>query len=368
MFGSWISDEHGRRFYMPFAEFPLVDIAAVYEPLSTTVMLLDQLQKALEELPVDVTHLLARHDAVQSSGAEGTTSTFYDTLIAEQKPEKSRDLVDAQTVLSVFNAYQKLSEVKLSPERAARLIHGFLFPKGASKWQDFNLGQYKTALNGTQDSEMPGGMFYFSPPHKTSELMKNWQHLTLKGGQRHRLIDQAISHWLFEHIHPFKDGNGRVGRLIPAFVLWRERVTKAPIAFFGDAALSDKTAYIEAMKMARRTGQFEGWCSYFFHMIGQTAQANLKRINGIATLLEAWEAQLEGLRRDSSARALVYAFLKNPVMSVVDAQSALNGRSFNAINNGITELLARGILRITLGHQRDRLFAMPEILALFETD
>jgi Fic family protein len=367
MFGRFGMDSHGRRLYLPQIDFPPVRLDDVDASLRRAEAVLRALDAALDALPPESELLFARHEAVESSAAEGTTSTLSETLVSQIAPRAVRDPFDARIVLSGYHGYRRLRDARLSPVTAARAAHGLMFPGDAAVWLsgDMPLGRFKTVPNATADEDMPGGLFFFAPPEEVAGLMRAWARLMTAGEGAHPLVTQALAHWLFLHIHPFADGNARVGRQFIPVMLRRAGLSRRAIAFTGEAVRAAKADYVEALKDARRTGRFDGFVRHLCLLIEQTGEANLARARALADLRADWRIRLAHLRGDAAAHVLADVVLARPVLNVAVARNALGGTSFNTANAALLALADAGILSLP-STGRNRLFLAPAVLALFE--
>ncbi len=315
--------------------------------------------------------LFARLDAVQSSAAEGTTSTFQDVISVESSLRRAADPLDAASVLGIAHSLDELgerAERRFSPDRAARLAHALVFPSGAGRWLGYPLSNYKTIVNGTGDNDTPGGWFFFAKPDQVQGLMAEWARFTVAGGpmpQPKEFSRQALSHWMFEQIHPFPDGNGRVGRLLFTRISWRQSITETPSAFFGEAVRRDKDQYIEGLKQARRTGDFAPWVRLMAVMLESTAEQNLRRLDELDALSKQWRQALRYYRSRHMIHDLLGFAFSRPAFSIADATNNLARGTFASINNAAAELVALGILKAAGHEQRNRLFLCPAVLRVF---
>ncbi len=379
--GFYQLDDAGRRFYCPPIPLPAVAIDDVYDALRMAQRALMQLDQALAALKdVNAIGLLVRLEAVESSAAEGTTSTFTELVAHEaaqtRTPQATRWIQnsDVESVKAVVDSFPETvaSDSKaISPIRRARMIHGLLFPKeSTSRWLGFPLGDFKRLPNATTDEDAPMGLFHYARPDRVPALMAQWQDQTVgrnEGRPLEPLIRQALSHWLFEHIHPFADGNGRVGRLLTPIMLWRQGSTQFPSGFYGEPVRQNKADYIAALKEARQSGNLGVWVRYFFFLLAIGARENTRRVEALSGLMQRWRHQLQPFRSDSLVHALLPVATVIPVLGVRNVQEMFPDRSFNTANTALGHLVRLGILTPLGKGSRDRLFANTAVLDLFDT-
>jgi Fic family protein len=360
---------------------PDVGIEEVYESVRIAQKELLALDLALSALPdVNAIGLLVRLEAVESSAAEGTTSTFSELVAHEAARTNSPDVLlrvqdfDVQSVKAVVDSFPETvvrDSSAISPIRRARMIHGLLFPReSTASWLGFPLGDYKRPPNATTDKDAAMGLFHYTHPDRVAGLMLKWQDQTVGRNERRPLepiVRQALSHWLFEHIHPFADGNGRVGRLLTPIMLWRQGSTQFPCGFYGEPVRQSKSDYIDALKESRRSGNLALWVRYFCFLLSIGARENRRRIEALGGLTVQWRGQLEPFRSDSLVHALLPLIILNPVVSVKNVQKMFPNISFNTVNTTLGHFVKLGILRLMTQRSRDRFFANTAVLDLFDT-
>jgi Fic family protein len=228
-------------------------------------------------------------------------------------------------------------------------------------------GKLKVHPNGTYDPEAVGATFFYTAPASTAQALAAWDAFTTEGDDRPELVRQSLSHWLFEHIHPVPDGNGRVGRLLVPLALRRKGTLGHACAFLGEAVHMNKSIYVDALKDARRTGEFSAWTRVFCSMAAQSAAFNLDRLEKLAQIYARWLAVTKSVRAHSIVHRLVPWIITKPTFTVRDALAQSGGTvTFQAMNTGIRRLIDLGIVAQVDGGGRDRLFTAREVIGLFD--
>ncbi|OIR10054.1 adenosine monophosphate-protein transferase SoFic [mine drainage metagenome] len=369
-FGRFEPDERGRLCYLPaIPPFPKLD--DVWGPLQRATTAVEAFDRALATFPVPdvVGKLFARLDAVHSSGAEGTTTTFTDLLDYQSSLARAKDPEDAREVAATAEAFDELSAPgeTTSYAEAALRIHRRLFERAADPMVAAGAGRMKIHPNGTFDPEAPGSIFYYTAPTSTAAALAAWEAFTAEADERPELVRQALSHWLFEHIHPVPDGNGRVGRLLLPLTLRRKGALRHACAFLGEAVHLDKTLYVDALKDARRRGEFSAWVRVVCAMLAQSAASNLERLEKLGGVHARWREATQSVRAHSVVHRLVPWIITRPTFTVRDAMTFSEGAvTFQAMNTGIRRLIDLGIVTQRDGGGRDRLFTAPEVVRLFD--
>lgn len=368
-FGCFEADDRGRLCYRPsIPPFPRLD--DVYGAVQRAERAVEEFDRALSAFPVAdvVGKLFARLDAVHSSGAEGATTTFTDLLAYQTSLRRAKDVEDARDVEAIAEAFDSQSaESDLLFTESALAIHRRLFERTADPMAAAGAGRLKDHPNGTYDPEFPGGIFYYTRPASIPPVLQEWNALTAASDERPELVRQALSHWMFEHIHPMADGNGRVGRLLVPLALRRKGVLHQPCAFLGEAVHLNKDIYVDALKDGRRRGDFAAWTRVFCSLIEQTALSNADRLESLGRVHAGWLAAVRPVRSHSIVHQLVPWVLARPTFTVRDALDVFAGAvTFAAMNSGIKRLEALGIVQEVGPAAKERLFSAPEVIALFD--
>jgi Fic family protein len=360
-------DPQGRRCFRPAAPRfpPIEDILDVLEPATAAVREFDRALSAWER-PGLVGRLFARLDAVHSSGAEGSTTTFGDLMEYQSSLRSAPDADDAAAVAACAEAVETESRGDVDPVEVTLRIHGRLFAHARDPMVAEAAGRLKLRANGTADRDAPGGFFYYTQPSSVAAALDEWRIFTLAGDPRTpEIARQILSHWMFEHIHPVADGNGRIGRLLVPLMLRSKGATRAACAFFGEAVHEDKDLYVEALKAARLSGDMGPWTRLMLSFLERTAAANLARLTRLAAVDAEWRRIAAAFRSDSMVHKLAPFALTRPAFTMRDALDAIGG-TFASVNTAAARLVEAGALTIANGARRDRLYRAGAVLEIFD--
>lgn len=364
--GIYEMDASGRRCFRPATPHVprLEDILDSLDPAQAAIREFDRAILAFEPGGV-VGRLFARLDAVHSSGAEGTTTTFTELMEFESSLHAAADPEDAASVSACAQAVEE-SGSGADPVALMLRIHRRLFERSRNRMAAMTAGRLKERVNGTADDKSPDGYFYFSRPDSVPAALQEWSAFTLgESARTPEIVRQILSHWMLEHIHPTADGNGRVGRLLVPLIMRTKHATKSTCAFFGEAIHDDKQLYVEALKAARTSGDMTAWTRLMLAFLQRAAEANLVRIESLAQLHAAWTQAISKYRSDSIIHALAPFALTQPAFTIADALYAIGG-TFASINTAAARLVDIGVLKIAKGARRDRLFQAFQVLDLFD--
>jgi Fic family protein len=182
------------------------------------------------------------------------------------------------------------------------------------------------------------------------------------------LIRIAIAHYQFETIHPFLDGNGRLGRLMISLYLASERLLVKPALYLSDYFERNKTAYVDHLMAVRHGNHLREWVIFFLHGVADTARASIDVFRAILILKERIEREVLprfSHRRLENAQRLVRYLYGRPVLDVKTAKALLDTTT-NTAASLVQDLVAHGVLKEVTGHRRNRLFLFQDYLDLFK--
>ncbi len=313
--------------------------------------------------------MYVRHEAVLSSQIEGTESTLEDVLQFEVKAGKER-VKDVEEVVNYVEALnyglERLEELPLSL-RLIREIHAHLLHnvRGANRTP----GEFRTSQNwiGAAGST-PANATYVPPPvPEMHTALDNFEKFLHTDADLPDLVHCGIAHAQFETIHPFLDGNGRVGRLLITFLLCQKEILRRPLLYLSLYLRAHRAEYYDRLMAIRLDGNWEGWLKFFLKGVfevsqsaTETAQAILKlRDNHRAIVAETME------RRSPMGLRLLDLLFMQPIIYVPVAATRLEC-SYVTANRIIGQMEALGILRETTGGQRNRRFRYQPYLDLFD--
>jgi Fic family protein len=363
--GTYEADDRGRKLFRPnIPAFPPLDeVHDLLDPAMVAIREFDRRLGAWNRTAA-VGRLFARLDAVHSSAAEGSTTTFTDLMEYETSLRLAPDVDDAAVVAAVADAVQEGAGNGL--DELVLRIHRRLFERARDKLIAASAGKFKTIANFVRDPEFPEGFFGYTSPSSLADAMRDWRDFTLAAEPRTpELLRQLLSHWMFEHIHPVPDGNGRIGRLLVPILMKLKGHTAMACTFFGETVHEEKALYVEALKDARMTGKMSNYARQMLAFVRTTAQANLERLDKLQALQVEWKTRFANVRSDSVVHRLVEYVVTKPVFTVNDAQAEL-GVSYAAANTAAQALTNAGILVVPDDVRRDRLFHAEDVLGIFD--
>jgi Fic family protein len=307
-------------------------------------------------------------EATQSSRIEGTQTNIDDALkeAADLKPEDRDDWAEVQNYIQAIHfSIGALAELPLC-NRLLCQTHALLLSgvRGRHKQP----GEFRISQNWIGVSLKNAA---FIPPHHehVGELMSDLEKLLNDGTLfAHPLLRIAIAHYQFETIHPFLDGNGRLGRLMISLYLASTGLLKKPALYLSDYFERHKTAYVDHLMAVREGDHLRAWLVFFLHGVEETARDSAAAFRAILDLKHRVDGEVLphfSAPRLENARNLVRALYGQPITSVKRAAKIIGGAD-NTAASLIRELVSRGVLAEVTGRRRDRLFAFQDYIDLFK--
>lgn len=321
-----------------------------------------------------VTRTLARREAVQSSQIEGTRTQLHELL--EYEATQGAEGLPPDAVLTeryVQALDHGLTALRQAGTRAA-LDNGLINAMHAILMRDAPArvlaGRYRQEQAWLGSGRIEDASFVPAPPRFIAQCMQELESsmLQYEAGEdepwRLCIVAQiAIAHAQFETIHPFVDGNGRVGRLLMPLMLAADG---HPPLYLSGVLLRRRRAYYDALADMQLRGNWLPWITLLCQAVAEACDSSIAIVRDLNALHDRWLLSLADLRSDATARRLPTFLLGHPVVSVKQLASAF-GISFVAANRAIEQLVSRGILSEP-AQRRNRVFHAPEIIARLEQD
>lgn len=306
-------------------------------------------------------------EATQSSKIEGTQTNIEEAFFSKEEinAEKRNDWEEVQNYISAINEAVKLLHTLPFSSRLIRQTHKILLQgvRGEHKLP----GEYRSSQNWIGGASISDAVFV--PPIHTSlpDLMSDLEKFANDDlNPLPDLIKIAIIHYQFETIHPFLDGNGRVGRLIITLYLVSKGILKQPILYLSDFFERHRTLYYDNLMRVRTHNDLNQWLRYFLTGVIETAKKGVNTFDAILQLQRQIEVKINSLGKKSKEAGKIVSYLyQNPI---VDAQkmSEITDRSLKTVYNLIAELENIGIIKEITGASRGKLYAFDDYITLFK--
>ncbi len=312
-------------------------------------------------------YMYVRKEAVLSSMIEGTQSSLSDLLMFEFKHQPGVPLDDVQEVSNYVAALnhglRRLGEDFPLSLRLLKEIHSVLLSKGRGK--ECDPGEFRRSQNWIGGSRPGNAAFVPPPPEYLQDCMVKLElFLHDQPEKTPALIKAALAHVQFETIHPFLDGNGRLGRLIITLLLCSEKVLKEPMLYLSLYFKTYRQRYYELLNEVRLTGDWEAWLDFFADAVIHTATKAVEAAQQLMKLSAEDGLRINGLKRISGSAHLVHkAMLERPMASPnwVQEMTQLSPATVNAC---LRELEQLGIVKEITGQKRNRLYSYTEYIRI----
>lgn len=355
----------------PLPPNPPIDYAKLYEASERANRALARLDGTVAHLP-NPQHLLytyIRKEAVLSSQIEGTQSSLSDLLLFENAEAPGVPVTDVQEVSNYVAALEfgieKLPELPLSL-RLIKSIHAVLMAKtrGAEK----DPGEFRRSQNWIGGSRPGNARYVPPPPHEVIPalgLLEKFIHDDPV--KTPTLLKAGLAHAQFESIHPFLDGNGRVGRLLIPFIMIADGAITQPVLYLSLYFKKHRAAYYDALQRVRTDGDWENWLLFYLEGIDEVSSESTKTAIKLVKMFDQHRTRIKTLGRAAgTALSLHDLFMKHCFLSLPTAQKGLDA-TFPATSQAMNRLVKLGFVKEITGKRRNRVFSYdPYLKALQE--
>lgn len=345
---------------------PSLDIARLQRPLEAAQIALGQLEGVSSVLPDPQRFLYAytRKEAVLSSQIEGTQSSLSDLLAfeAEVQGTGTDDVVETSNyVAAMTHGLQRLRGGFPLSLRLIRDIHRELLTSGRGSQKE--PGEFRRSQNWIGGSRPGNAIFVPPPPHLVPSLMGDLElYLHRENDPLPLLVRAGLAHVQFETIHPFLDGNGRVGRLLITFVLCAGGALSEPLLFLSLFLKRHRTRYYELLQDVRTKGAWEEWLAFFLEGVAVTAREAVSTARETLDLFRQDKDRLVALGRQGlSVLRVLEAMQARPIASP-QALVRDTGLSHPTVTRALDMLGSMGIVRELSGRARDRTYAYTQYI------
>jgi len=310
-------------------------------------------------------YMYVRKEAVLSSQIEGTQSSLSDLLLFELKHQPGVPLDDVQEVSNYVAALNhglnRLSEGFPLSLRLLREIHGVLLAKGRGSQQ--TPGEFRRSQNWIGGTRPGNAMFVPPPAEQVPECMGKLERFLHDQPERTPvLLKAALAHMQFETIHPFLDGNGRLGRLLITLLLCSEKVLKEPMLYLSLYFKTHRQTYYELLNSVRLTGDWESWLKFFAEAVTYTATQAVETAQQLMRLADEDSTRISELGCVAGSVLQVHRALLERLIASSNWLKDKTGLSTATVNACLNHLATIGVVRELTGHKRNRLYAYSQYI------
>ena len=313
--------------------------------------------------------MYVRKEAVLSSQIEGTQSSIQDVLAAEAQilsPDRPKDVDEVVNYVRAMNyGLKRLEELPVSV-RLIREIHAELL-KGV-RGQNLTPGDIRTSQNwiGPVGCSLNEATFVPPPPHEVAKHLGDLEIFLHSDIQLPMLVRIGLAHVQFETIHPFLDGNGRVGRLLIAFLLCEQEILLKPVLYLSHYFKQHRQQYYDHLQAVRDRGSWEEWIIFFLQGVIEVSKQATETARRILMLRETHRSTITerfGRAAGNGHRVLEYLY-EHPILSTNEVRDLI-GTTYAAANELVGKFVSNGILREITGQARNRKFMYQSYIDLF---
>ena len=370
--GTFTTNLSGEAAYKSFTPSPLPPNPQVELDAETVTLLIEANKQvaALESIATHITNvslfvsMYVLKEALMSSQIEGTQATLEDILDPMIDANANRNVADVINYIKAAEfAIERLKELPLC-NRLIKEAHSVLM--SGIRGQEKNPGEFRTSQNwiGGQGSTLKTARYIPPAPQDMTEAISDLEKYINADDDLDVLIRSALIHYQFETIHPFLDGNGRVGRLLIILFLIEKKMLTTPVLYISYFLKKNRVEYYDRMTEVRTKGNYEQWVRFFLQAILESAQNATETIHKLIALHDKTYAAVRKMGRGSITALQVFEYIEsNPIIEIGKTATALSV-SYNTVSSSVKRLCDAGILSQTSGRQRNRIFSYTAYLDL----
>lgn len=364
-----LSGEMAYKSFVPNALPPVPPIDMSEEMVSLLVKANSQIA-VLESIATRIPNvdlfisMYVRKEALMSSQIEGTQATLEDLLDPMIDANMNRNVSDVVNYIKATEfAVRRLKELPLC-NRLIKETHEVLM--SGVRGQEKNPGEFPYSQNwiGGQGSTLKNARYIPPSPEDMTLAMSDLEKYINADDDLDALIRAALIHYQFETIHPFLDGNGRVGRLLITLFLMEKNVLTIPALYISYFLKKNRVEYYDRMSEVRAKGNYEQWVKFFLQALLESAEDAIATIDELVVLHDKNADLIAKMGRASKNAMLVFKYVEsNPIIEIQKTSEAL-GIAYNTTSSAVNRLVDIGILTQTTNANRNRTFAYEEYLAV----
>jgi len=364
--------EESVRAFVPFPlppKPPLEIDASLREEIDQALLSLGRLDSIASLLPnINLfLYMYVRKEAVLSSQIEGTKSSLSDLLLFELEEAPGVPLDDVQEVsnyvMAMNHGLRRLKGDFPLSNRLIREIHKLLLAKGRGKEKD--PGEFRRSQNWIQGTRPGNARYVPPPPDRVAEVMADFEKFLNDIPEKTSfLIKAALMHVQFETIHPFLDGNGRIGRLLITLLLCHEGVLGHPLLYLSLYLKQHRTEYFDLLMKVRLEGDWESWIRFFVIGVREMAEGAVKTARKLNDIGVEDRQKIQEMGRKAGSALRIHQALQSRPIATIPVLREKTKISVPSITRALEALQQEGIIKEVSGRKRYRLFAYEKYLDL----
>lgn len=321
-----------------------------------SIAVLESLATRIPDIDLFIS-MYVRKEALMSSQIEGTQATLEDVFDPMITKNTNRNVADVVNYIKATEyAISRLTTLPLC-NRLLKEAHAVLME--GVRGQEKDPGEFRYSQNwiGGQGSNLKTARYIPPNPEDMINAMSDLEKYMNREDSLDNLIRAALIHYQFETIHPFLDGNGRIGRLLITLFLIEQKVLTTPALYISYFLKKNRIEYHDRMTEVRNKGNYEQWVKFFLMAIEASAEDAIETIDELNALRSKNENIIESMKRSSKNVMLIFRYLEsNPIIDIGQTAKAV-GISFNTASSAVKKLVDVGILVQTENVSRNRTFS-----------
>lgn len=372
--GEYISNLSGEAMYKSFrptALPPEIDMdsemVSILTGATKALATLDTLSSYIPNMNLFVS-MYVRKEALLSSQIEGTQATLEDVLDPLIEKNANQNVADVVNYIKATEfALERMNTLPLC-NRLIKETHEVLM--SGVRGQEKNPGEFRTSQNwiGAAGSSLKNARYIPPNPEDMVNAMSDLEKYINSDDSLDLLIQAALLHYQFETIHPFLDGNGRVGRLLITLFLMEKKALNSPALYISYYLKKNRIEYYDRMSEVRNKDNYEQWIKFFLNAIKESADESVDTIKKLSELHDANIKKIDVMGRAAKNARAVFDYLEqNPIIDIGKTAEELN-LAFSTVSLAVNRLVDAGILIQTNNANRNRVFSYEDYLAILRKD
>lgn len=372
--GEYINNLSGEAMYKSFRPSPLppeidmdTEMISLLTSATKALATLETLSSYIPNMNLFVS-MYVRKEALLSSQIEGTQATLEDVLDPLIEKNANQNVADVVNYIKATEfALERMNTLPLC-NRLIKETHKVLM--SGVRGQEKNPGEFRISQNwiGAAGSSLKNARYIPPNPEDMVNAMSDLEKYINSDDSLDLLIQAALLHYQFETIHPFLDGNGRVGRLLITLFLMEKKVLNSPALYISYYLKKNRIEYYDRMSEVRNKNNYEQWIKFFLNAIKESAEESIETIKKLSELHDKNIKRIDAMGRAAKNTQTIFSYLEqNPIIDIGKTAEELN-LAFSTVSLAVNRLVDVGILIQTNNANRNRVFSYEDYLEILRKD
>lgn len=372
--GEYINNLSGEAMYKSFRPSPLppeidmdTEMISLLTSATKALATLETLSSYIPNMNLFVS-MYVRKEALLSSQIEGTQATLEDVLDPLIEKNANQNVADVVNYIKATEfALERMNTLPLC-NRLIKETHEVLM--SGVRGHEKNPGEFRISQNwiGAAGSSLKNARYIPPNPEDMVNAMSDLEKYINSDDSLDLLIQAALLHYQFETIHPFLDGNGRVGRLLITLFLMEKKVLNSPALYISYYLKKNRIEYYDRMSEVRNKNNYEQWIKFFLNAIKESAEESIETIKKLSELHDKNIKRIDAMGRAAKNTQTIFSYLEqNPIIDIGKTAEELN-LAFSTVSLAVNRLVDVGILIQTNNANRNRVFSYEDYLEILRKD